>query len=172
MCRVTLAVNTFMAASLDMPLHASHASHLTLLPGIDIMPTFNAHASVNAQRQTSFIPANSHYGQRCLVLVQALPLSLNVVPTSCPVCPPVLACSPCVIYPPCPKDTVANRLSVRKIPGAAVVLSPSLTCLNQPYSFNCLSCDSALMPAFSPDACPQSSQQRSCHTLAHGGMPP
>ena len=91
MCRVTLAVNTFMAASLDMPLHASHASHLTLLPGIDIMPTFNAHASVNAQRQTSFIPANSHYGQRCLVLVQALPLSLNVVPTSCPVCPPVLA---------------------------------------------------------------------------------
>ena len=63
-----------MAASFDIPLHASHASHLTLLPGIDIMP------------------------------------------------------------------------------GAAVVLSPSLTCLNQPYSFNCLSCGRALMPVFSPDA--------------------
>ena len=34
---------------------------------------------------------SSHYRQRCLVLVQGLPLSLNVVPTSCSVCPPVLA---------------------------------------------------------------------------------
>ena len=72
MCRVTLAVNTFMAASLDMPLHAAHASHLSLLPGADSMP------------------------------------------------------------------------------GAAAVLLPSATCLNQPYSSNRLSCDSALRPALAP----------------------